>query len=116
MTGSILTLGIGVPYALCLPKQGYMLVAIMIWALYARFAPCDEYYKDADRKGEARRQKFKTLVLLGIVLLLGYFMKDYWKMLVLCISLLQGLTLTEIRCMGKWKMIIEKRGGIKNEG
>ncbi len=43
----------------------------------------------------ARRQKIKTLAVLTVVLLTGYMLSSYWKMLVLWISLLQGITLAE---------------------
>lgn len=94
-TGSILALSVGMPYIFCLPKRQYLWAAMAIWAVYARFAPCDQYYREAERKEEARRQKIKTLAVLTVVLLTGYMLSSYWKMLVLWISLLQGITLAE---------------------
>lgn len=99
ITGSILAFSVSVPYVFCVPIQVYPLAAAMIWIIYARFAPCDQYYKS--KKEAANLQKKKTLIILSIFFITGYFNNDYYQMLVLCVSLLQGITLIDFKNIRK---------------
>lgn len=101
ITGIILILGIGVPYIVCFSNSEYIFVAIVTWIIYLCFAPCDEYYQAMERKSERKRQKTKSLILSGGILTAGYFMDRYWRMLMLCITFLQGITTVELKKNGK---------------
>lgn len=97
VTGMILILGVSVPYIFRLPMLEYTVAAAVTWVIYLCFAPCDEYYKATERKAEAKRQKIKSLILSGGILTVGCFMDSYWRMLILCIAFLQGITMVELK-------------------
>lgn len=55
----------------------------------------DEYYQEKGREDEKKKQKIKTVIWVSILLILGYFINEYWKMLILSICFLQAITLIE---------------------
>lgn len=91
ITGSILALSVGIPYILCVSKQVYPLIAAMIWTIYVLFAPRDQYNEGKEKA--ANMQKAKSVIILSMLFLIGYFQESYWQSLLLYITSLQGITL-----------------------
>lgn len=96
ITGSILASSIYMSGILQIQGKVYVLSSVAVWIIYACLAPCDEYYREKGRKAQAREQKIKTLILVSMILVSGYYLKYPWKMLILCILALQGITLIEV--------------------
>ena len=95
ITGCILILSIYIPYVLDLAGILYLFISLMICAIYIKCAPMDEYYQEKGREDEKKKQKIKTVIWVSILLILGYFINEYWKMLILSICFLQAITLIE---------------------
>lgn len=97
ITGSILILSIYIPYVLNLSGIPYLIICFITWVVYVKCAPLDEYYQEKEREIERKKQKIKTVIWVSVLLLLGFLVNDYWRMLILSVCFLQAITLIEVR-------------------
>lgn len=96
MTGAILAVSVGSPPLFSVSDTVYIVFSAATLLIYLEFAPNDEYYRAAEKRGEMLVQKKKSILLASFILAMGYVLGEYWKMAFLCVVSLQSITLVNM--------------------
>lgn len=95
MTGSIILFAVISPEIIIISGWGYALIIISINCLFVYFAPRDDYFEKPENYAEKMSIKWKSILLINVIFLIGMLVNNYWRMIILMTVAVQGITLIQ---------------------